>query len=293
MKLLEKIFSLKYEGNRKVICILGLKFKFRSSSKLCEHIIQRIDERIIQRIEYYRVPGFSRVSSVHEQIESVVHTAMLHQKSFSDLRYINLGKDVVVCGTGPTLDYYSPIKNAVHIGVKEAFKSTKIDFDYLFCHDVSRYKSKILPLEFVNYRGENCIKFIGNSVPFSMDTPPKKNEIRFFNSANALNYQIDYLPLPDYSSIIFAAFSFALWTRPKRIFIVGADCSNTGYAKNTKIEQFSNASFLVKHWKIMKNFVNEYYPDVELISINPVGLKGLFKDIYTKEYLDDNIEKRE
>ena len=34
----------------------------------------------------------------------------------------------------------------------------------------------------------------------------------------------------------------------------------------------------------LKTFADQYYPDTEIISINPVGLKGLFKDIYTEEY---------
>lgn len=272
MKFSEKIFSIKYEGERIVICLLGLKLKFK--------LAMNVWKRILRQIEYYRVPGVSPVSTIHEQIQSVVHTALLHQKSFSDLHYVNLGKDVVICGTGPTLDYYLPIEGAVHIGVKDAFKFDRVKFDYLFHHDVSGYKSKIIPREFVDYRGKDCIKFIGNSVPFLVGENPIANRIRFFNSANTLNYQIDYFPLPDYGSIIFPAFFFALWTNPKRIFIVGADCS-TGHADGVNAEHFSDVSYAVQGWQQMKNFAEKYYPDIELISINPVGLKGMFKDVYT------------
>ena len=31
-------------------------------------------------------------------------------------------------------------------------------------------------------------------------------------------------------------------------------------------------------------------PDIEIISVNPVGLKGLFRDVYTKEYVKNNPE---
>ena len=30
----------------------------------------------------------------------------------------------------------------------------------------------------------------------------------------------------------------------------------------------------------VKEFADHYYPDIEIISINPIGLQGLFKDIY-------------
>jgi len=36
-------------------------------------------------------------------------------------------------------------------------------------------------------------------------------------------------------------------------------------------------------WKFFKEIAKKYCPDTEIISINPVGLKGLFhKDIYTR-----------
>lgn len=34
----------------------------------------------------------------------------------------------------------------------------------------------------------------------------------------------------------------------------------------------------------MKMFAKQYYPDTEIFSVNPVGLKGLFKDMYTENY---------
>ena len=37
----------------------------------------------------------------------------------------------------------------------------------------------------------------------------------------------------------------------------------------------------MQEWKM---FARHHYPETEIISINPVVLKGLFKDIYTEEY---------
>ena len=30
----------------------------------------------------------------------------------------------------------------------------------------------------------------------------------------------------------------------------------------------------------MKEFISQNYPETEIVSVNPVGLKGLFTDIY-------------
>jgi len=38
----------------------------------------------------------------------------------------------------------------------------------------------------------------------------------------------------------------------------------------------------VPAWIQLKEFVELYYPETEIISINPIGLKGLFRDEYTE-----------
>ena len=37
---------------------------------------------------------------------------------------------------------------------------------------------------------------------------------------------------------------------------------------------------VIKLWLKLKKFAKTYYPDTEIISVNPVGLKGIFKDVY-------------
>ena len=45
-------------------------------------------------------------------------------------------------------------------------------------------------------------------------------------------------------------------------------------------------------WNNFKQLNHTYYPDTEIIYINPIGLKGMFKDIYTNgnEYTYENGE---
>ena len=45
---------------------------------------------------------------------------------------------------------------------------------------------------------------------------------------------------------------------------------------------------VIDGWRRMKKFANVYYPDTEIISINPVGLKGIFRDEYQKEIVKAN-----
>ena len=87
------------------------------------------------------------------------------------------------------------------------------------------------------------------------------------------------------------AFQFALWTHPKEIYLVGADCSDCGHASGINYEkideeQHDDYSWMIPAWKKFAKFAHSYYPDIDVISINPVGLRGVFKDAYTQSYLD-------
>ena len=73
---------------------------------------------------------------------------------------------------------------------------------------------------------------------------------------------------------------FALWTNPKRIYLVGCDTNLGGYyyqqeRNKLKVNKVYNC------WLKIKEFVRIFYPETEIISVNPVGLKGMFKDIYS------------
>ena len=80
---------------------------------------------------------------------------------------------------------------------------------------------------------------------------------------------------------------FALWTNPKRIYLVG--CDSAGQVNSLNWNHFDDNNknnhnivpieALLEGWKKLAKFAEYMYPDVEIISINPVGLKGLFKDI--------------
>lgn len=100
-------------------------------------------------------------------------------------------------------------------------------------------------------------------------------------SYNNLIYDITSLPLQCFGSVVFAALQFIFWTNPKRIYLVGCDVSESGHfnQKNNTLD----CSRVKLGWLKVKEFRDIYYPKTEIISINPVGLVGIFKDIYSKD----------
>lgn len=230
-------------------------------------------------------------------------TFNLHQKTFPRFKNINQGKDVVLLASGPTLKQYKPLENVINVGVNRSFQGTSEKCDYIFIQDYSgQTKSYIKELN--NYNRDTCVKFYGiaSELNPNMQFIPESEVIE----ANALRYRTDSIdfdnyyyddvnfvydvvsqPLGDGRSIVFSAMQFILWTHPKRIYLVGCDCSLGGYFNNEKLNEKEKQNYLntveiIENWKKLKFFANRYYPDTEIISINPVGLKGIFKDIYQK-----------
>lgn len=271
-----------------------IKLKKRTSLKKLNK--SNMDEAILDLLFYQRVDDFDKPLGVYEYVSNILECQYLHKKSFEDKRFLNFGKDVVICATGPTLEFHETITNAYYIGMNNAYKLPNLYFDALFCQDAYTVFGGKIPQDFLSYRGNSCLKFLGNGQPISSETNPKEFSLFYYMSENRCNYNIACKPLPDFTSVVFSAFMFALWTMPKRIFLVGCDCS-TGHASSVKATHNCNCSSLVNNWKKLKSFAKNFYPDIEIISINPKGLKGMFKEVYTKSFLekypdvaDDNIE---
>jgi hypothetical protein len=214
----------------------------------------------------------------------------VNSATFQKYKNCNIGKQVVIVGTGPTLNRYEPKKGAIHIGLNGAWRRKDIPWDYYFAQDFDRRSGE--HREFVEnvscpfFIGRYSQNFIGakyyeapvsygvlrdNISPYFLDVFPSRE----------MYLDIAYHALFSYGSIAFPALQFALYTCPEKIYLVGCDVTPRGHFYQTE-QLYDN---YVSTWRVgyakVKTFAEYYYPDTEIISINPVGLKGLFKDIYS------------
>jgi hypothetical protein len=214
-----------------------------------------------------------------------------------------MGREVVVVGTGPTLNKYRPIENAIHVGVNHAFMYEDVDLDFHFRIDFNKgdmdRKSyiehfidstmKVRCKKFVGCFREGCLKM--RRVPESYF--PLLNAARFFfdvECSKVIYRDISMHPLMSFRSVIFPAIHFALYTNPKTLYLVGCDADRRGYFTDEQTEPELTENIPVdrqlmdwmKGYEKIKEFTARVYPETEIISINPVGLKGMFKDVYTE-----------
>ena len=235
--------------------------------------------------------------------------AQLHEKTFAKYKNCNSNKNVVLVASGPTVKYFKPIlkSNILYCAVNGSFMHECINFDYLFMQDYKAVKPYIENQEFKNLK--NTKRFYGYFCPQVKDfTIPESIAIRhnaeryyahslFWDKDKLFNLTYDFAhnltsqPLICHGTVALTALQFLLWTNPKKIYLVGCDVSMDGHFNNKMGNQQIHISGLKvwhKGWQTFKKFAQEYYPETELISVNPVGLKGLFDDYYTKDYLNEN-----
>ncbi|MBT0759438.1 glycosyltransferase [Campylobacter lari] len=218
----------------------------------------------------------------------------LHLKTFPKYKNINKGKDVYIIATGPSLDY-APITRGIHIACNRAIELNKVyNFNYSFMIDYPNVKDYIDKV-----RKMNCVIFFGTYMYNNSNIKNRRsipNYIRediksesFYTEvpfAETIYNDIEILPLFDSWTITHPAMHFALFTNPKRIFLIGCDTANNGYFGGKDKPDKINVNKLIDGYKKIKTYQEIFYPNTEIISINPVGLKGLFKDLYTQDFLN-------
>ena len=217
----------------------------------------------------------------------------LNTAAFEKYRGCFRGRKVVVCGCGPTMSYYNTMPDAVHISLNGAYVNEKIAFEFLFAHDPGGTNGK--PAFIAAFKKISERVFLGkplNGGGFRENYSVLGEHVsRYFKGDNnvgqTIHRNICCAPLTDFWSIYSSAFEFAFFTCPSEIYLVGCDVSMAGHFYDTAdaAERYwLNTSVCKVGYSRLKLFGRQYYPDTKIISINPVGLKGLFEDVYTDEY---------
>lgn len=284
----EYIFSLKNSPDKKhkIVRVLGVKLKFKLKNKNSDS-----EENTNLKLYYLQ--------------KTNILAAHIHPKTFGEYRNIHNGKKVAIIGCGPTLKNYYQLKDTIQIGVNRSFLNQNIKLDYLFIQDRLEHDMDAAN-EYLPY---SCKKFYG-IIPELRFSKLKKDILQISNqdicNANANIYiiedkvrnnwanNLEIEPVGDWCGSVFSALQFALYTNPTHIYIVGCDCTSNGhfYAEKTSIFKNKNLdlTYQKKTWLLLKNIISNLYPKTEIISVNPVGLKGLFKDVYTQSYVDEHPE---
>ena len=225
--------------------------------------------------------------------------ACLHSDTFAKYKNCFAGQDVVLIAGGASVRDFNPIKGAIYVGVNRAYKFDKVKLDYLFVCDWRGFtdiedimKLPYKPVKFYGILPPDMSRIDGRSILIPESVAIRHGASRFYIKDNAdrnvpvdelnITYDISAFPLTCFSSVVSPAMQFILYGNPRRIYLVGCDCNSEPHFYNNKKSQLYLPG-IMEGWYKIRDFARDYYPETEIISVNPVGLRGVFKDLYQKK----------
>lgn len=268
-----------------------------SFTRYTGYILDNKIEKIIphnNKNEFIEETKFNLLKRINKNLITHTQAQQIHPITFKPYFACHEGKDVILIGCGPSTNYFTGIKNKIYCGVNRAFLNKNIKLDYLFIQDNLNED-----MEKANkYAPGYCQKFYGIIPNARLQECQDKNikpiTLLDVKKANAKQYYLDDIintdwpydisrePLRDIAGTTFSALQFILYTQPQRIFLVGCDCTDGKHFYGGHSDNFSAS---IPCWKSFADYAAELFPNVKIISINPIGLKGLFEDVYTESYL--------
>lgn len=260
-------------------------------------------KKLKRRVKAFFQPNYYEIARMNSYL---LAAKTVNGNTFPKYKDSNVGKEIAICGAGPTFKKYIPLKGVKHVALNRALLNDKIKFDYFIADDYAGVNFMMDYLE--KY---DCIKFMGHQIQPSglnereiPETFARRCKAeRYYTDSfmvpngyeSVLVSDIDSLPIGNMPNIALSAMQIILYTNPKRIYLVGCDASANGHYTETGIsdkqkkehqkdlEVAVSNDTVINCWKYLKRFIETYYPDIEIVSVNPVGLKGIFKDSYQDE----------
>ena len=221
-----------------------------------------------------------------------------HKNTFPQFKDINKGKSIAILGSGPSLNYAPEIKDSLTIACNRTIDFLKDrDPTYYFIVDNTAaldYFDKITKLRSQVFLGRYLHKSLHETLSISEELRNQENVFTFYSNVGFYSYtirpEIETNPLADFRTIVHCALHFALYTNPDTIYLIGCDTSLGGYAQKHQVQAILGINEMLYGYKKFKVFRDLHYPDTKIISVNPVGLRGIYDDVYTGEFAEKDAE---
>lgn len=228
--------------------------------------------------------------------------------SFGDLKDLHLGSEGVLLGSGPSLSLsVNKVKELQGAGAlvygnnHSMFCEEKIglSIDYHVIADKMMFHYEPIFKNYLNYKPKKQKLLALNNEKFYSSIPKmykiskldfEKTFVKVPCYKTTIKFKINGEENPGWSPMnltsLESTIQIMLYSGIKKIYLAGVDCSSNGnmfYTYRNKKSKDPRNSYLhmKKVWIGMKPYLKKLWPDVEVVSINPVGLEGLFKEIST------------
>lgn len=220
-----------------------------------------------------------------------------HNQALKKFEGVHEGKDAIIFATGPSVSkfHWTPdFTNCIKLGLNGIYQYDNIaqSLDYYMFgsgyHTNTAHYNQINQLReensdavflsstFTAKHGDGRETGLGNiTEKAAIELGAIPFEVGYPGYGPGIEWQKDISNKPFYGATIAQpATQFLLYTGVKKVYLVGCDLGNS-YNDQYAVRVWTDA------WKKLPPFLQENYPGVEIISVNPEGLTGVFSDIYT------------
>lgn len=219
-----------------------------------------------------------------------------HSKIFPPFKNSNKGKSIAIFASGPSIRFAPPLVNSKSIACNRTIERFKDkDPDYFFGMDfgLNDIMDKILAVKTNIFLGRHVYKFHRDIIDPTEQLRSQNNIHNFYVASewgDHIRPDIEYFPLADFGSIVHVALNFALYTSPDIIYLIGVDTTGHGYSDRSIPNQNYLIDRFMEGYNRFSRFRLHQYPKTRIVSVNPVGLRGIFEDVYTREFVEQNPE---
>jgi hypothetical protein len=220
-----------------------------------------------------------------------------HNQVLSKFQGVHKGKDAIIFATGPSLNKFewtAQFADCITLGLNAIYQHNHIaqGLDYYMFgsgyHTNASHHNQINQLReensdavflsstFTAKHGDGRETGLGNiTKTAALDLGAIPFEVGYPGYGPGIEWQQDIANKPFYGATIAQpATQFLLYTGVKKIYLVGCDLGNS-YSDQYAVRVWTDA------WKKLPSFLEKNYPQVQIVSVNPNGLVGVFDDLYT------------
>ena len=290
------IKNKEYDNSKKYIGHIGV-FVYEKNYLMNQYLDSNTKYQLTEDIEWLKIieDGYKINSVLVENHEIGLDTEddykyllgkysiKVSLERFDDLKKyknIHLGNSAVLIGSGPSLTLnkenfkIAKNNNFLFFGNNDTiFEKEMFELDYFLLSDWRIFK-KISKEKFINASTLRKKFFVSiNNKPLLDESELiKAKGESFCTHGNSILKNLQSSSIG--TSSIFITIQLIAYMGIKNIYLAGCDCSGKNYYGPSS----TNYGIMTNQWKNIKKYLSDYFPEINIYSFNPVGLKNIIKE---------------
>ncbi len=214
----------------------------------------------------------ARRTKTHRQIKTQQSQHAFN--GFAPYKNKHENEPAYLVGSGPTVLSFSAEKlpSGVYIGINDAYLAPTVNINYVMT-EKQRPELEDLPPETTIFHCDEIKLNRPNCFTY-------RHYLAELGPALQGTFQELITRFGGTSSMSYHAFFLTLYLGCNPIHLVGCDCTSHRFYETGQVDYYDK---LIKGWTYIKTYMTQNHPDVEIININPKGLKDMFRSVYLEE----------